>query len=367
MTLVPKPATIPRGKVWVQGKLRDKASKAARNQRLREEQRAEKGFRRANLGQTVFAYSNLRTNQVVYSLTRFLEDTKILPQLLYHGKKTVPSNLRKDHWTPYFSIHFPTSKHGLTAYRYLRELSAIRQLDPPKSMLKSTMATLFKYDAANMYNRDLDEDRPKVGRTLSRKLKARVLMDQKAFSVADVAFVLGLQHEVGPNEEKVLRVPKHERGGKSKSFLKAVQARQDSIEHLQRTNREQLAIARNPSVGFSDLAKARIEEAKESKSMLAGSENSTDKIAVLWADLRDATYAEAWPTTVYHGLLDSGLRIKIPSSLTHKSVHVAGDRSDEYAQPAETTRDGRIDNQDVVLPSKSLTLRVKDALLFWRN
>ena len=73
MTLVPKPATIPRGKVWVQGKLRDKASKAARNQRLREEQRAEKGFRRANLGQTVFAYSNLRTNQVVYSLTRFLE------------------------------------------------------------------------------------------------------------------------------------------------------------------------------------------------------------------------------------------------------------------------------------------------------
>lgn len=73
LTLNVKPAVIPRGKVWVQGKLRDKASNAARHQQRIDERRAEKALRRANLGRHIYAYSHLRTNQVVYSLSRFLE------------------------------------------------------------------------------------------------------------------------------------------------------------------------------------------------------------------------------------------------------------------------------------------------------
>jgi hypothetical protein len=129
-----------------------------------------------------------------------------MEQLLFHGKKTVPAALRRDMWTPYFSLHFPPTIHGAEAgklaYRRLRELSLQRQLSPPRAMVRATQKDIddvkSKYDPLTL--RDALERRdiknlPKEGKRLPKKLLARRLMDQKATSVADARFVTELYLE----------------------------------------------------------------------------------------------------------------------------------------------------------------------------
>ena len=126
-----------------------------------------------------------------------------MPQLLFHGKKTVPAALRRDVWRPYFAVHFPETPAGATAgldaYRQLRELSAQRQLSPPDGYLITTAADYEKAKKAGGDPLDLREKRmarkiklPMIGQRLPKKLRAKKLMDQKATSVADLALVLGL-------------------------------------------------------------------------------------------------------------------------------------------------------------------------------
>ena len=129
-----------------------------------------------------------------------------MEQLLFHGKKTVPAALRRDMWTPYFSLHFPPTIHGAEAgklaYRRLRELSLQRQLSPPRAMVLATQKDIddkkSKYDPLTLRDalerRDIKE-LPKEGERLPKKLLARRLMDQKATSVADARFVTELYLE----------------------------------------------------------------------------------------------------------------------------------------------------------------------------
>lgn len=126
-----------------------------------------------------------------------------MEQLLFHGKKTVPAALRRDMWTPYFSLHFPPTIHGAEAgklaYQRLRELSLQRQLSPPRAMVLATQQDIVdkksKYDPITLRDalerRDIKE-LPKAGKRLPKKLLARRLMDQKATSVADARFVTEL-------------------------------------------------------------------------------------------------------------------------------------------------------------------------------
>jgi hypothetical protein len=124
---------------------------------------------------------------------------------LYHGKKTVPATVRQDLWTPYFSIHFPSTQggvlEGLFAFHKLRELSMQRQLSPPDYMIRATEEDIarVKYhigspvtlqEMAVEDRNELKQKIPKLGEILPKKLRARKLMDQKATSVADAAFVL---------------------------------------------------------------------------------------------------------------------------------------------------------------------------------
>lgn len=71
-----------------------------------------------------------------------VQNTQVLKQMLFHGKKTVPEAVRRDMWTPYFSVHFPENSAGasvgLEAFKSLRELSTQRQLSPDKSLLTAT-------------------------------------------------------------------------------------------------------------------------------------------------------------------------------------------------------------------------------------
>ncbi|KAI5284975.1 hypothetical protein KEM52_002654 [Ascosphaera acerosa] len=171
------------------GALRHPGSRAADDYRAREAARLKKALQAVAHGRHIFAYHHLRTNQVVYSLSRTLEQSAVLAQLVYHGKKTVPARLRKDLWAPYFSLHFAAPRTGLAVYRLLREFALLRQFSPPPDAITYTEAYLARKrprDPLKAEEFDRTHAR-RVGHVLPAPERARVLMDQKASSVADAA------------------------------------------------------------------------------------------------------------------------------------------------------------------------------------
>ncbi|KAK5331945.1 hypothetical protein LTR93_000950 [Exophiala xenobiotica] len=197
------PGAVPPNRWWVQGKWRNPASNASKQQSQTQARQVAKALRHETHGLDIYAYRHVRTNQVVYSLTRTLQEGKILKQLVFHGKKTVPAQIRPDMWAPYFSIHFPPTPtgalDGLFAFAKLRELSLQRQLSPPDDLIRVTQEDIdviksklgTPVELQELAARDRLEGRvPKLGEILPKKLHARRLMDQKATSVADAAFVL---------------------------------------------------------------------------------------------------------------------------------------------------------------------------------
>lgn len=269
---------------------------------------------------------------------------------------------------------------------------------------------------------------PQVGQLLPKELRAKKLMSQRATSVADVAFVLGLQAEA-PDPEEAARLKEERRAAWWDNISRGAKARARKRAKLQEGKEEQLEKRRQIAmkaerggVGLnSDAAKRiameyrgvlapsghkvdltqreegiigdvatgeerdqeRVDESRASRSgdavttaqgkrerdksspQIAGtsstdpSEASIDEepsthslataaavraavkneeesreVRVLWADLRDAAYAERWPETVVHAELErmavaKGKRmvaggtkeLLVPRS---RSVHVIG-------------------------------------------
>ncbi len=100
---------------------------------------------------------------------------------------------------------------------------------------------------------------------MSTKERGRVLMDQKANSVADLAAVL-LQQESGPGQEKVERSER----------------RRARVEELKRRK------------GEAKVKKAPLDVVKEFGAGVEG-------VRVFWANLLDAEFAKTWPKGVEHG------------------------------------------------------------------
>jgi hypothetical protein len=245
---------------------------------------------------------------------------------------------------------------------------------------------------------------PQVGQLLPKELRAKKLMSQKATSVADVAFVLGLQAEA-PDPEEAARLKEERRAAWWNNISRGAKARARKRAKLQEGKEEQLEKRRqiamkmeHGGVGLnSDAAKriameyrgvlapsghkvdltqreegiigdiAAVEERdqeradtvgtnlrsrtlrsgdalktaqgvheREKPSPQAAGTGSTDpseaitdeepsahslaaaaavratvkegeesrEVRVLWADLRDAAYAERWPETVVHAELE---------------------------------------------------------------
>lgn len=63
----------PNGKVWVQGKWRQPGSKAAIDRRKVLSQQVKKAVEKIHHGQSIYAFYNMNTKQVVYSLTRDMQ------------------------------------------------------------------------------------------------------------------------------------------------------------------------------------------------------------------------------------------------------------------------------------------------------
>ncbi|KAI9783230.1 MAG: hypothetical protein M1839_004070 [Geoglossum umbratile] len=222
--------------------------------------------RTAELGRNIFVYSNIRTNQVIYSLTRTLKNNAALRQLPFLGKKTVPAALRKDLWQPFATISFPSPFQGLKALHKLREYRKLHELSYPLELIRG-----------------------KDGRLLGKKARGKILMNQKANSVADIAAVLKGQEE---ELEKAL---------KEKESLGVAGAKQPM-----------------PKRGI--LKKAQKLEAK-----IAELQNvEAEHVKIKWANILDAEFAEDWPDSVIH----DGLAISRHTAPHPEPVEIAKPRAE---------------------------------------
>ncbi|MCJ1250549.1 hypothetical protein MMC30_007777 [Trapelia coarctata] len=197
-------------------------------------------------GHHIFVYSNIRTNQVVYSLTRSLKNNLSLKQLPFLGKKTVPAALRKDLWQPLCFLEFPSPTLGLAAYHKLREYRRLHELSYPLSAVTET-------------------EGPFKGQLLPKKKRGKVLMNQKANSVADMAAVLLLQSKK-PSAEELKKADR--------------KVRKDGRPLAKR--------------GLGSQASAEVYTAR----------GSVEGVRIRWANILDAEYAETWPAAVIHDGLE---------------------------------------------------------------
>ena len=100
------------------------------------------------------------------------QNNQVLKQLTFAGKKTLPSALRKDMWRPLFTATFPSPSQGLAAFRKLRELRMLHE-------------------------HNWEHPDPDARKLPEKKERGRLIMDQKANSIADLAWVLRGQEELG--------------------------------------------------------------------------------------------------------------------------------------------------------------------------
>ncbi|KAL8835764.1 MAG: hypothetical protein Q9170_003196 [Blastenia crenularia] len=166
-----------------------------------------------------------------------------LAQLPFLGKKTVPARLRKDLWTPLCLVEFPRSSQGLLAYRRLREFRRLHETSYPLSLITKNMHT---------------------GTLHSKKKRGKILMDQKANSVADLAAVLALQEE-----------------GSSEEHMEEVRRKAERVR----------------------VQKERGKKAWRSKEPEGPVGPGVACVQVRWVNLLDSEFAEQWPERVEHGEL----------------------------------------------------------------
>ncbi|OQD74802.1 hypothetical protein PENDEC_c009G03645 [Penicillium decumbens] len=316
----------------IQGRPREKNSNAFKEYVNRESVRLQKALNSISHGKHIFVYHNVRTKQVVYSLTRYLEKNNLLRQMVYHGKKTVPADLRRDMWVPYYSVHFGDARLGLRAYQLLREFSMQRQFSPPPEMITVTKEYLaLKRPKDPVEAEEFDElNKKRIGKPMEKKERARVLMDQKATSVADIAAVLAIQQEEIQNG---LLDDNSKRGYLTKK------ARQRRREALQRETEKALE------------RKARIEALEQQlrKHDRSGVEikigeedgaypDNAETVKLLWRDVHDARYADSWPSNVEHGELEIkrgaliGQERRLDSTNEVVTEHEFNERKDEQKE-----------------------------------
>lgn len=187
-------------------------------------------------------YTHL-TNRVYESTNFFAQNNDALKQIPFLGKKTVPAKLRKDLWQPFAMVEFTNPLHGLVAYRKLREFRRLHETSYPLKIIRQTEG---KY----------------MGTLLGTKKRGRVLMDQKANSVADLAAVL-LQQEQEPTAEQI-------------------EISESRINHNNR------------------LRKRKGDQNVWGRPVSARELSGVEGVMVRWANRLDAGFAERWPRAVVH-------------------------------------------------------------------
>ncbi|KAI4715382.1 hypothetical protein E4T48_08429 [Aureobasidium sp. EXF-10727] len=181
--------------------------------------------RLADHGRHLFVYHQIWTNQVVYSLERSMKNNQVLKQLTFAGKKTLPSALRKDLWRPLLTATFPSPSQGLAAFRKLRELRMLHEHN-------------WEHPDAN------------ARKMPDKNLRAQIIMDQKANSIADLAWVLHGQAEMGVKmsqkreenqnriREELLALAKESEEGGMPLLEQTIRDQEATINQMKQTQQE---------------------------------------------------------------------------------------------------------------------------------
>ncbi|KAJ5894280.1 hypothetical protein N7495_005971 [Penicillium taxi] len=293
-SFVRKPIIDP--KKPIQGKVRETNSNAFKEYAAREAVRLQKALNSAQHGKHIFVYHNVRTKQVVYSLTRYLEENNMLRQMVFHGKKTVPAQLRRDMWAPFYSVHFSDPRLGLRAYQLLREFSLQRQLSPPQEMITVTKEFLaLKRPKDPAQAEDFDKmHNTRIGVSMTKKERARTLMDQKATSVADIAAVLAIQ------EEDIANGFLSEDRKRGKLTRKAAKRRRDAAAYQAVKHEEYANRIAALEANLSEKSGVEVKIGTKSGEF----PETADSVKLLWRDIHDAHFAEKWPISAVHGELE---------------------------------------------------------------
>ncbi|KAL4782224.1 transcriptional regulation of mitochondrial recombination-domain-containing protein [Aspergillus varians] len=315
----------------IQGKAREQNSNAFKTHQVKEGVRLRKALNALTHGKNIFVYHNIRTNQVVYSLTRYLEKNSVLRQLIYHGKKTVPAALRKDMWVPYYSVHFNDTKVGLRAYHLLREFSLQRQLAPPREMVTITEEFLNqKRPRSPEEAKEFDEKYGnKIGWLMEKKDRARVVMDQKATSVADISAVLAIQEQEIENG-----FADGKRGFLTRTARKRRREARKKEEAKEQEHAEK--IAQLEATISTEQVTYKIQEPQDATESTedATAKSAAGAVKILWTDIHNARYAENWPSRVLHGELDLGRDHVMPGQKPVYGVEVLADKVFKEKEPA---------------------------------
>ena len=174
-------------------------------------------------------------------------------------------------------VYFPSQHAGLAAFKKLREFRVLHETSYSLDIITET------------------EGKWK-GSLIPKKKRGKVLMDQKANSVADLAAVLLLQ-ESGPSDRRIANA----------------ETRRRRVETLKKQK------------GEDNVKKAPIDVASELKGV--------EGVKVRWANMLDQEFAEAWPEGVVHGWLE-------------KSRYTAAFPAVEVVEDEEGVRQSVVDGGD---------------------
>lgn len=151
-------------------------------------------------GNYVYAYCNIRTNQVLYSLERTLHPSH-LSQLADVGANNNPPKLRKDIWRPLFTVTLPDQRQGLQLFKLLREY---RLLHETNWELTEEIKRPYTEKQIEKLKEKLEHRGGSKKETVfdvikreKKKMRVKMVMDQKANSVADLAAILLRQEQKG--------------------------------------------------------------------------------------------------------------------------------------------------------------------------
>jgi hypothetical protein len=235
------------------------------------------------------------------------QERVLLKQLPFYGKKTVPTKLRKDLWRPFATVTFPRPEDGLQAFKLLKEYRMVRNHAWTFAPTESDILTAAEQETAKRESGDtsssvVEEDgygavkyatkyRDSVMAHYtawpSKKERAKLIMDQRATSVADLAHIIhrqmhytpaGKQHSADKQRAKLwakiqaLAATPAESIKKLEDETSALEASTASVApHVQQSHQEKLKLKkRNTRIAEIVAHLNRLRKACEAVTFAAG-------------------------------------------------------------------------------------------------
>ncbi|KAF2773133.1 hypothetical protein EJ03DRAFT_324187 [Teratosphaeria nubilosa] len=202
-----------------------------------------KGLPKGN-GRYIYAYCHVRTKQVVYSLTQTLDNYRALKQLPDLGANNKDAVLRKDLWKPLYTLCLPEGDdgraQGLAAFQRLREWRKLHELNwemPESLKMPYTEEHLDEKFKGRLENRNGNktEHPHDLAKRAKKRMRVRLIQDQKANSIADLAAVLLGQEDLAAEKTQWKAVKRAEERAREVEEMRylAEQAKQGGIEKLE--------------------------------------------------------------------------------------------------------------------------------------